>query len=509
MSKFLDRNIFLIIIIYALIQTAYLITEYKITGGKIGVPLDDVWIHFRFAENFSSGHFFEYNIGEPAAGTTSPLWVIILSVPFIFSDNLIIPYALMISSLSFLAALIGLYKLSLDTGINSNYSFLITLITLLTGRLLWSSLSGMEITLFILVCVIIFRIHIKEINEKKINILNGVLLAIACNLRPEAYLLVILYYISIIILIRKEISSNIKNILFSGMICLLLILPYPLFCYSLTGSFLPNTYRGQVGSAQLIPNVTYIIESSKLFIKDNFVIFILWLVSGIYFIVNLFKKKLDSRFILIGLWIFLLPLISSFVASNWRHHGRYLIPLIPFINLFSIYILHKIFTKYKELFGKRINLIRNSVIAVILIASINSAVIFANATAWNAENINNQQGRIADWLNENLPNEKSFGMNDIGIITYKTKKYTVDMAGLITPEVLDIQKLHPEEGSKKLFDILKNKGVNYIIIYPDWFEYIMDNYKDRLTYVHSQKLQKNTICGGDEMYIYKINWDKF
>ena len=508
MFKNTDKHILTIVILYIIIQAAYLITEYSIAGGTFGAPLDDVWIHFRFAENFAHGHFYQYNPGEPTPGTTSPLWVIVLSLPFLFSQNFIIPYALFAGSLFFLLALIQLYKLCLKLGFDGIYSLLITLITMFAGRLLWSSLSGMEITLFILLSIIIIENHLKEISTGKIMAVNGLLLGLAANTRPETYLFAGLYYLTTLWLLRSSIRQNLPKLILSAGIFILLVMPYPVFCYVYTGGFLPNTYEGQVGSAKYLPNFTYIIESSKIFIKDNFIVFMLWGLSAVYFIRSIIKRKVDNNFLLINLWIFLLPLISSFIAPNWRHHGRYLIPLIPFINISAIFILRKLYLYYSTGRHSRAELYRKIAFALILIASINSGIMFAGVLGWNVENINDQQGKIAEWLAKNLPDEKAFGMNDIGIITFKTKKYVVDMAGLVTPEVFRFQKMSYEDGSKALFRFLKNKGVNYIIIYPDWFEYIMANYSGAFTHVHSQKLEKNTICGGIEMFVYKINWDK-
>jgi hypothetical protein len=45
-------------------------------------------------------------------------------------------------------------------------------------------------------------------------------------------------------------------------------------------------------------------------------------------------------------------------------------------------------------------------------------------------------------------------------------------------------------------------------VYPDWFEYMMEHYSNAFEQVYSAKLEKNTICGGIEMFVYKINWDK-
>jgi hypothetical protein len=36
----------------------------------------------------------------------------------------------------------------------------------------------------------------------------------------------------------------------------------------------------------------------------------------------------------------------------------------------------------------------------------------------------------------------------------------------------------------------------------------MERYFSSFVQVYSAKLEKNTICGGEEMFVYKINWDK-
>jgi len=508
MLKNLDKHILTIILLYVAIQIGYLITEYQITGHQFGVPLDDVWIHFRFAENFAQGHFYEYNIGEPTPGTTSPLWVIILSIPFLFSQNIYLFYALLISSVFFLLALIELYKLCLKLGFDRIYSLFITLLTLSCGRLLWSSLSGMEITLFCYLSILIFNNHLKEIETSKLTIINGLLLGLAANTRPETYLLAGIYYLTSLILLKKNLKQNTGRFLLSILIFIVILIPYPIFCYIHTGGFLPSTYEGQVGVFKYLPNFTYLVETGKLFVKDNLFIVLLWFTAMGYFIYTVVTKKIDKKFLLINLWVILLPAVSSVVAPNWRHHGRYLIPLIPFINIVSIYILRKIHQYFQNKEYKKYILLRKATIALVLIFSINSAVIFANALGWNVENINNQQVKTANWLKENLPDEKAFGMNDIGAITFITKKYAVDMAGLVTPEVFKFQKMSYEDGSKALFRFLKSKDVNYIIIYPDWYEYIMNNYSNAFQQVHSARLTNNTICGGIEMFVYKINWDK-
>jgi len=44
-----------------------------------GFPLDDAWIHFQFARNVASGHGFAFNPDVPMAGSTAPLWTLLLA----------------------------------------------------------------------------------------------------------------------------------------------------------------------------------------------------------------------------------------------------------------------------------------------------------------------------------------------------------------------------------------------------------------------------------------------
>jgi hypothetical protein len=233
-----------IILLFILLQAAYLLTEYNITGHQFGVPLDDVWIHFRYAENFAVGNFFHYNPGEPTPGTTSPVWVALLSIPFLFSPNLIIPFALFLSSIFFLYAVLELFDLSLGLGINRDSSMLVALLTMLAEGLHGHAFRNGNYT-FVLACILVFKNHVKEIERGKLLISTGLLLGIACISRPEAYLLALIYYTISVLLLRKTLKENLKSLVSSLIIFIIIILPYPLFCYYTIGEFIPNTYHAR------------------------------------------------------------------------------------------------------------------------------------------------------------------------------------------------------------------------------------------------------------------------
>src|SRR5690606_20469239 len=295
-----------------------------------------------------------------------------------------------------------------------------------------------------LLSVLIFKNHLKELSTGKVTAIGGVLIGLAANARPETYLLAGLYYLTTIFLLGDTLRTNLGRIVLSLAIFAVLLLPYPVFSYIHTKGFLPNTYEGQVAYADYLPNINFIIESAKFFVKDNALVTLLWIVSSSYFVFRLLlKKSFERDFLFINLWVIMLPLVSSVVAPNWRHHGRYLIPLIPFINVVAVYML-RIGLESERV--KSFGLVKKITVVSIAILSLRTAVVYAGVLGWNVQNINEQQGRIAHWMQANLPDEKAFGMNDIGIITFTTKKYVVDMVGLVTPDILAFHAMSDKIG---------------------------------------------------------------
>src|SRR5512143_3830021 len=47
-----------------------------------GYPLDDAWIHQTYARNWAETGQLAYVVGLPSAGSTAPLWTLLLSVAY-------------------------------------------------------------------------------------------------------------------------------------------------------------------------------------------------------------------------------------------------------------------------------------------------------------------------------------------------------------------------------------------------------------------------------------------
>lgn len=521
----MNRNYFYILLVCVFSAIFYLGVEYYFTNGQMGVPLDDTWIHFRFADNFSNGYFYQYNIGEYTAGTTSPLYVVVLGMTSFVIKNYIIN-SVFLSFLFYFLSCIYIYKVSLllfqknnkeivdfsSLKISAeNFSLLIALLTAITGRVVWSAMSGMETTMFMFFSILGIYYHIRNLSEDKFTILPAFLLALATVSRPEGFLLTGLYFMDVLLVTLKE--KRFKEILLKFISALyisgLITFPYLIFSYSISGHFFPNTFRGQGGGSHYLPNFEFIRIAFTLFFRDNLVTGIIYVFSFIFYFTKIKYYFSRLRYLnLIFLWVLILPLVMSVLIPNWRHHVRYMIPLIPFINLISVYLLFYILNqKFAEKVKYFLGGFRRFTV-VILIFSVPYFIVFAAALGKNTDNINSQQVKLAHWVSENVGRNETIAINDIGAITYLNGNKIVDMAGLVTPQILRYRQYNWDDNLDSLNYLLKKNNVSYIIIYDHWFKEYLSKYGYQMEFVTSAILEENTICGGDEMKVYKVNFNK-
>lgn len=503
----------------------YLIFEYIFTNGQMGVPLDDTWIHFQFADNFTKGYFYQYNPGEYTAGTTSPLYVIVLGTVSLVIKNFILS-SVFISSLFYLLSCIFIYKISLiifrdnstfagilsSSGITPEYiSLLIALLTAFTGRIVWSALSGMETTMFMFFCILGIYYHIKNLQSGKFSLLPPLFFSLAAASRPEGYLLFAIYLSDTAanLIKAKAFKSNLLRLFFTVMIFVIITFPYLIFSYSISGHFFPNTFRGQGGGLSLIPNFNYLRIALIYFFRDNFITGSLYIFSVIFYIYNIKKYFQELRLLnLMFLWSLLLPVVMSVLIPNWRHHVRYLIPLLPFLNLIAFYMIFRILDMNYSIKLKEFILKRKNVLAGIILFSFTYYVVYAVALGKNTDNINSQQVKLAEWVRNNVGRNETIALNDIGAITFLNKNKIIDMAGLVTPEILKYRTYTWDDNLDSINYLLKKNNVSYIIIYDEWFKEYLNKYGSTLTYVTSAVLEDNTICGGIEMKVYKTNFKR-
>lgn len=131
----------------------------------LGVPLDDVYIHAQFAKDLLHGFGYSFQSGLPLTADTSPLWVVLLAIGGFFTPRFEL-VAISLSMLAYLALGSGVYRVARDVfGMAENHARLAGLGTVLSSRLAWSGMSGMETALAALLMLLVVEEHVRSRNE--------------------------------------------------------------------------------------------------------------------------------------------------------------------------------------------------------------------------------------------------------------------------------------------------------------------------------------------------------
>ena len=167
---------------------------------------------------------------------------------------------------------------------------------------------------------------------------------------------------------------------------------------------------------------------------------------------------------LIGLYAIALPAIY--------HHGRYLMPLIPLLVIYGVEGLSKLLEELpvKSLLRPAIWLTLG---AMIFVLWVNGASTFALQT----ELLNDSHMQAARWVDANTPTDAIIATHDIGIVGYFTQRQIVDLAGLVTPEVIPIM-----DDQMKLAEYVRKKHVTYLIVFSGYYREMLAELEAQLLY---------------------------
>jgi hypothetical protein len=480
----------------------YLTIEREITGGVIGAPLDDAWIHFQFARNLSQGHGFSFNPGQPTPGSTAPLWTLILAVFGLFSADFLAP-ALFLSAGFFLAAVLLAYGFTGWVTENLWAAGLAGLGVAFSGRLLWAGLAGMETTAFAALSLAAIWAY----SRSGLRLFPALLFGLAAQLRPEGHALFGLALLDAAwqwLRIESSrggltLNSALRTFLPPLALYLLLALPYSLFSLSTTGKLLPNTFYAKVGSQHFFSWRT-LRETLGWHWQDNPVSIFLAL-FGLW---PLWRK---SR--LGVLWLLALPLLTAVVIDFTWHHGRYTMPLIPLQMSAAAagawWLVSKLPARQEGGFPWRL-VAQGGVLLLLLVGGAWRLSYWATMLGTNSKEIQEIDIALGRWLAENTPQEALIAVDDIGAIAFLSGRQIVDLNGLVSPEVWPaVEAGEGLERDQVLTRILSELEPDYMAAFPLWRWNIASN-PDVARPVYHVRTDTHTIIFQQDAYVYETTW---
>jgi len=155
---------------------------------RLGFPLDDAWIHQTYARNLVKWGQWAYIPGETSAGSTAPLWSLILAFGYYLRVN---PFFWVFGMGWIFLAGLGLlgsygfdaYSIKLSSSGNpSTWGIGAGILLCLEWHLVWAAGSGMETLLFTLVSTLVL-VWLVAGWEK--YLLFGALIGASVWLRPD------------------------------------------------------------------------------------------------------------------------------------------------------------------------------------------------------------------------------------------------------------------------------------------------------------------------------------
>ncbi|CAG0936220.1 hypothetical protein TFLX_05086 [Thermoflexales bacterium] len=444
--------------------------------GHSGYPLDDAWIHQTYARNWAETGQLAYVVGLPSAGSTAPLWTLWLSIAYRLKID---PYlwSMLLGSVSLAICAWLVSRLAdrlLPASRRSGVSWLAGLACVLEWHLIWAAASGMETPLFMaLALALIDRVWARS-SGWIIGLLGGLLILT----RPEG---VLLFALAMGVLFMRAGRGAVIESAKAALAFLIVLAPGAYFNLEAGGSIFPNTFYAKQGEyGELMSTLPIWLNSignmlvaplaggGLLLIPGA----IMWMGRLVAQINNLRGEMsscptvaaiLELNFPL--LWIFAHVTVYALRLPVSYQHGRYLLPIIPIVLLYGVVGTSLLIDWLKT---RRANPVVHLLRQVYLIVVVTLFVLYlpigAAAFATDVAIINDEMVVVAQWLDRHTPPAALVAAHDIGAIGYFTRRPILDLAGLISPEVIPFIR-----DESRLGAWLRAKGAQYLVTFPGWY----------------------------------------
>jgi len=144
-------------------------------------------------------------------------------------------------------------------------------------------------------------------------------------------------------------------------------------------------------------------------------------------------------------------------------HGRYLMPVMPiYFYIGLVGFLRFYLTQHPQ--QRSWWLIKTTWGITLPLVCIGFWFLGMQSYSSDVRFIESEMVDTAKWASTNIPENALIGAHDIGALGYFGDHQLVDMAGLISPDVIPFLR-----DEAVLADYLDSRGVEYLIAFPDWY----------------------------------------
>ncbi|MFZ0547638.1 MAG: hypothetical protein WAM60_19480 [Candidatus Promineifilaceae bacterium] len=532
-----------VIIAAAALLVVVLYVGLSAVNGEPGFPLDDGWIHQTYARNLARTGNWAYVPGQVSAGSTSPLWTLLLAVGY----WLRLPYLLWTYFLGWICLVwlgwAGMALWQLFWPSRQQYGWLAGVVLAFSWPLVWAAASGMETVLFAalgLQIVVLYGRFLRlerpsenssgkgtEAQREKTGFRKfalqagssrsgqlfvlGVLAGLLVLTRPEGLGLLLLLAAGLV-LAGKNGRERLQNPAVFVIAALLPLIPYFAFNLSSSGTIWPNTFYAKQAEYAILWERLLPLRFLQLLYYSLGGPAEGWRgVSGVHLL-------LLPGLILAG-WLavrhdwqhkkllYTLPLLwagGHILAYAWRlpvtyQHGRYLWAALPVWTLFGLAGWQDISVVVQERVKGFQFVWRMATMLTFALLLLAFLMIGAQVYLFDVGVINGEMVAAARWLEANTPSDALIAAHDIGAIGYFAERPLLDLAGLISPEVIDLLADEPS-----LSDYVAHSSADYLVTAPGWTYPTLTN-SDQTTLLFETNYLPTLEQGLNNIAIYRLN----
>ncbi len=143
-------------------------------------------------------------------------------------------------------------------------------------------------------------------------------------------------------------------------------------------------------------------------------------------------------------------------------HGRYLMPAMPILFLFGMlafleFIKSNLLRRYHWI-------IQNVWQFSLVLVALGFVVFGARAYGEDVGLIESEMVVTAKWVAQNIPLNAIIAAHDIGALGYFDDHQLIDLAGLVSPEVIPFMR-----DETRLAEYLNQRDASYLIAFPDFY----------------------------------------
>ncbi|HZM22525.1 MAG TPA: hypothetical protein VFC02_12325 [Anaerolineales bacterium] len=439
----------LVIAVVALIAVGfYLLVSASIF--RIGFPLDDTWIHLTYARNLAEHGEWAFRLGERSAASTAPLWTVLLSIGYLLD---LAPYSWTYFLGWVVLTLLGIQAENKARKLIESYKPRIPWVGLffvLAWHLTWSAVSGMETLLH---GFIIFVILGELISGSRRYLTLGLLAGLSIWVRPDG--LTLLGPILFTAFFNENSWSARGQAILKALVGFgALFFLYLLFNLLLSGNPMPNTFYAKQAEykdfwlskslgERLIDYLLPIIASPFIVLVPGA---ILWVSK------NLRERNWGA---ISGVIWFIGYIGIYFLRLPAYQHGRYIIPAFPMLYLWGMLGMVEFVNSAKA--NKRIVFLWSVLTGILCLIF---GFIAARQNAYDVYWIESEMVTTAKWVEENIPPDAILAVHDIGVLGYYVQNPILDLAGLITPDVVPFIR-----NEDQLAEYLNTNSADYLIVF--------------------------------------------